>query len=417
MSFSNYWETALTWLFTVGLQMLIIIAMMVVALKGTDFVSRRISKLFKRGKEQTELRKRADTLTSVIRYILTVIVYGIGGMMLLQKINVNVGPLLAGAGVIGVAIGFGAQDLVKDLISGLYMLLEDQIRVGDVVEIAGKSGMVERVTLRMVVLRDQAGSVHYIRNAKIDTVKNMTKDFSFHVFDISVGYNEDADRVVEVIEELGTELQNDPAFSNDIIAPIEIFGLDKIGDTSLTIKGRIKTRPIKQWKVGREFNRRLKKRFVELGIAPPSTVQAVQMMPAVALEKEEKALEKMVEIEETTVEPASAVEVQTADGKFVDNAKNKPAVIIDPEVSRELAVNRIANKVSESTVVPAQQKNISKKTSVSLPALNAPQRQPQMVARNQQVGQTLRGEESDAVKATKTQVLPPVRESGQRRQG
>ncbi|MBX9694912.1 MAG: mechanosensitive ion channel family protein, partial [Cyanobacteria bacterium] len=295
MNLSNYWESAITWLFTVGLQMVIIVAMMVIALKGTDFVSKRVSKIFKRGKEQTELRKRADTLSSVIRYILTVIVYGIGGMMLLQKINVNVGPLLAGAGVIGVAIGFGAQDLVKDLISGLYILLEDQIRVGDVVEIAGKSGMVERVTLRTVVLRDQAGSVHYIRNAKIDTVKNMTKDFSFHVFEIPVGYNEDADRVVQILEELGAELEADPAYSDDIIAPIEIFGLDKIGDSSLTIKGRIKTRPIKQWKVGREFNRRLKKRFVELGIAPPSTVQAVQMMPAVPRVKEEKALQKVAE--------------------------------------------------------------------------------------------------------------------------
>jgi len=141
--------------------------------------------------------------------------------------------------------------------------------VGDVVQIAGKSGLVEKVNLRMIILRDLAGHVHYVRNGQIDTVTNMTKEFSFYVFDIGVAYREDTDQVVEVIKQVDEDLRQDPTLGRDILEPIEILGLDQFADSAVVIKARIKTKPIRQWAVGREFNRRLKKAFDERDIEIP----------------------------------------------------------------------------------------------------------------------------------------------------
>ena len=169
----------------------------------------------------------------------------------------------------GLAVGFGAQNLVADVISGFFILLEDQVRVGDVVELGGKGGLVEKVTLRMIILRDLGGNVHYIRNGKIDVVTNMTKEFSRYVFDIGVAYREDVDEVFQVVKKVDEELREDPEFKDAILQPIEVLGLDKFADSAVVIKARTTTKPIQQWRVGREFNRRLKKRFDELGIEIP----------------------------------------------------------------------------------------------------------------------------------------------------
>ena len=216
-----------------------------------------------------EYKKRADTLSAVIGYLITVTIIVIAAMMILPEIGIEIGPVLAAAGVLGVAVGFGAQHLVQDVISGFFILLDDEIRVGDVVEIAGKSGLVERLNLRMIVLRDVAGNVHYVRNGKIDIVTNMTKDFSRYVFDIGVAYREDVDEVIKVVRQVDEELRSDPEFAPDILEPIEILGLDQFADSAVIIKARTKTKPCKQWSVGREFNRRLKKKFDEKNIEIP----------------------------------------------------------------------------------------------------------------------------------------------------
>ena len=189
--------------------------------------------------------------------------------MILGEVGIEIGPIIAAAGVVGLAVGFGAQSLVKDIISGFFILLEDQIRVGDVVQIAGKGGLVEKVNLKMTILRDLAGNVHYVPNGTIDVVTNMTKDFSRYVFDIGVAYREDVDEVIEVIKQVDESLRNDPAFEKDILEPIEILGLDQFADSAVVIKARTTTKPIKQWSVAREFNRRLKKAFDEQDIEIP----------------------------------------------------------------------------------------------------------------------------------------------------
>ncbi|MCX7966204.1 MAG: mechanosensitive ion channel family protein, partial [Syntrophorhabdaceae bacterium] len=190
-------------------------------------------------------------------------------MMILKELGINIGPVLAAAGIVGLAVGFGAQSLVKDVIGGFFIILEDQIRVGDVVEIGGKSGLVEKIGLKTTVLRDLSGNVHFVPNGEIKVVTNMTKEYSRYVIDIGIAYKEDVDRVMEVIKEIDEELRNDPEFKDDIIAPIEILGLDQFASSSIIIKARTTTLPIKQWRVGREFNRRIKKRFDELGIEIP----------------------------------------------------------------------------------------------------------------------------------------------------
>jgi len=267
---SQYVERTVNWLVAHGPDILIILVLMYVGIRLSKVASSRMFAFLGRRKTMDEeYRKRADTLSAVISYLISATVITVAGLMILSELDIEIGPVLAAAGVVGVAVGFGAQHLVQDVISGFFILLDDQIRVGDVVQIADKGGLVERLNLRMVVLRDLAGNVHYVRNGKIDVVTNMTKDYSRYVFDIGVAYRENVDEVVRVVRQVDEELRSDPAFAPDILEPIEILGLDKFADSAIIIKARTKTKPIKQWNVGREFNRRLKKRFDELGIEIP----------------------------------------------------------------------------------------------------------------------------------------------------
>jgi len=171
--------------------------------------------------------------------------------------------------VVGLAIGFGAQTLVKDIITGIFILTEDQIAVGDVVRIGTHSGLVEQLTLRTIRLRDLAGNVHIIPFSEVTTVENMTKDFSRYVFEVGVAYREDTDEVAQVLYDIADELRADEVYGPLIVAPFEVMGVDSFGDNAVNIRARITTQPIQQWKVGREFNRRMKKRFDELGIEIP----------------------------------------------------------------------------------------------------------------------------------------------------
>lgn len=270
MDFTKYLQMVGDWALTSGLQIVLIMILMVIGLKVAELMASKLVQFIrKKEDDNAELQKRTDTLSSIIRYVLKIAIFIVAGMMILRELGIDIGPILATAGVVGLAVGFGAQKLVEDVISGFFILLEDQIRVGDVVNIAEKGGLVEKVTLRMVILRDLAGNVHYVRNGQINVVTNMTKEYSRYVFDIGVAYREDVDEVIDVIKEVDAELREDPGFKKDILAPIEILGLDKFDNSAVIIKARTMTKPIKQWNVGREFNKRLKKRFDERNIEIP----------------------------------------------------------------------------------------------------------------------------------------------------
>jgi small-conductance mechanosensitive channel len=269
MDFTNFLTMAKTWLVTTGIKIFLVIIITLIVMKVVRVVSSRLSVLFLKKKEDEESKKRANTLSSVIRNLLNVVVWVIALMTILGQLGIEIGPLLAAAGIVGIAIGFAGQSIVKDVIHGFFILLWDQIRVGDVVQTAGKGGLVENINLKMTVLRDLAGNVHFIPNGNIDVVTNMTKDYSRYVLDIGVAYREDVDEVMDVIKEIDEELRKDPQFKNDILEPVEILGLDKFADSAVMIKARIKTKPIQQWAVGREFNRRLKKKFDQRNIEIP----------------------------------------------------------------------------------------------------------------------------------------------------
>jgi moderate conductance mechanosensitive channel len=268
MELSHHLDVLTAWLLTSGSRILLIVILLLVGLKAASFVSIRLFSFPKKEKD-AEFKKRMETLSSVFRYVLVLGIFLVAFVMIIGELGVEIGPILAAAGIVGIAVGFGAQSLVQDVISGFFILLEDQIRVGDVVQIADKGGLVERINLRMTILRDLSGNVHYVRNGKIQVVTNMTKDFSRYVFDIGVAYREDVDHVMEVVREVDEELRNSPEYGEDILEPIEILGLDRFDDSAVIIRARTKTKPIKQWAVGREFNRRLKKRFDEEGIEIP----------------------------------------------------------------------------------------------------------------------------------------------------
>jgi len=216
-----------------------------------------------------EVEKRVSTLGRIFRKATTVVMASFGGMAVLSELGFDIKPVLAGAGIIGLAVGFGAQNLVRDIISGLFFIFENRIRVGDVAIINGTGGLVEQVNLRTVVLRGLDGTVHVFPNGGINSLSNMTYLYSYYLFDVGVAYKEDTDRVVAVLKELSEEMMRDENYGSAILEPLEILGVDKFDDSAVIIKARIKTIPIKQWFVGREMNRRMKKRFDELGIEIP----------------------------------------------------------------------------------------------------------------------------------------------------
>ena len=219
--------------------------------------------------DESEAEKRIDTLTGILLGAVRIVLYTVFIIMLLGKFGIDIGPLLASAGILGLAVGFGAQELVRDYISGFFILLEDQLRAGDVAIINGTGGLVENIGLRTISLRDLSGTVHIFQNGKISSLSNMTKAWSAMVFDIGVAYKENVDQVMEIMKQVGDELQNDEKFGPDIIEPIEVFGLDSFGDSALVIKARLKTKPIKQWTIGREYRRRLKIAFDAQNIEIP----------------------------------------------------------------------------------------------------------------------------------------------------
>ncbi len=213
--------------------------------------------------------RRVQTLVKLLRQVIVVVIWVMAVLMALDQVGVNVAPILAGAGVVGLAVGFGAQNLVRDVISGFFLILENQVRVGDVVTINGTEGHIEKITLRTLILRDVQGVVHVFPNGTITTLSNMTTGWSAYVADVGVAYKEDTDRVSDVIRAVAAEMRADPVLGPSMIEDAEVLGVDRFGDSAVVIKVRLKTVPLKQWEVGREFNRRLKKAFDREGIEMP----------------------------------------------------------------------------------------------------------------------------------------------------
>ncbi len=216
-----------------------------------------------------EKERRVKTITSLLKHIVYIFVFAVAGIMVLKELGLDIGPIIAGAGIVGLAISFGSQNLVRDVISGFFIIFEDQIRVGDIAQINGTSGTVEEINLRTMVIRDLEGTVHVFPNGVINQVANKSKGWSRYVIDLGIAYKENVDYVIEVLGKIGDELAKDEHFGTLILEPLEILGVDSFGDSDVVIKCMIKTHPLKQWEVGRELRRRIKNRFDELCIEIP----------------------------------------------------------------------------------------------------------------------------------------------------
>ncbi|ODU13350.1 MAG: mechanosensitive ion channel protein MscS [Thiobacillus sp. SCN 64-35] len=219
--------------------------------------------------DDPEQHKRLETLGRVFRYIAAVVIALITVMLALSELGISITPILASAGIVGLAVGFGAQSLVKDYFSGLFMLLENQIHQGDVVEVAGLSGLVEEVTLRHIRLRDYEGSVHFIPNGTVTTVTNRSRSYAYALVDIGVAYRENIEAVFDVIREVAAEMRADKTLGPLILDELDLAGVDAWADSAVTIRFRIKVQPLQQWTVKRAFLLRLKKEFDRLGIEIP----------------------------------------------------------------------------------------------------------------------------------------------------
>jgi small conductance mechanosensitive channel len=217
----------------------------------------------------TEQLKRAETLARACRYAVTVVVSAMAVMLILAELGVSIAPMLGAAGVVGLAVGFGAQSLIKDYFTGFFILLENQVRQDDVIEAAGKSGLVEEVTLRYVRLRDYDGVVHFVPNHLITTVSNMSRGFAQAVIDVGVAYREDVDEVLGLMHRVGEQLRRDEGFGPKILEELEIAGVEKWAESAVVLRCRFKVRPLEQWNVRREYLRRLKKAFDAHGIEIP----------------------------------------------------------------------------------------------------------------------------------------------------
>jgi small conductance mechanosensitive channel len=257
-----------------GFRILVALLIGYLAVRFLRVAMQHLEEMLVRASEKTEIvagatRKRVTTLIGLLLTLGQVAVWGIVGAISLAQIGLDVTPILAGAGIVGLAVGFGAQNPVRDVIGGFFLVLENQVRVGDVAVVNGTGGLVEAITFRTIVLRDLAGVVHVIPNGAITTLANMTKGWSAYVIDIGVAYKEDTDQVVEIMRNVAETLRKDPRFGPSILEEIEIFGVDDFKESEVTIKARLKTVPIQQWTVGREYRRRLKKAFDTRGIEIP----------------------------------------------------------------------------------------------------------------------------------------------------
>ena len=272
-------RTLSDWAFDSGLKVLLVLifafAVVRVVAVGVKRFEHDVN--FGTGLDAIERAKRARTLGSVLTNVTTFVVLVVAALMVLREFGIDISPALTGAGIIGVALGFGAQALVRDLIGGFFLILDNRVRVGDVVAINNIGGLVEDINLRTIILRDEEGTVHVIPNGAITTLANRSMNFSFYVVNLPLGYGEDTDRATAIVKRVADELQQDDAYKPFILEPLEVIGVDDFEPTAVRLKVRIKTAPLKQWFVGRELRRRLNRAFSEEGIEMFSPTRTVTL--------------------------------------------------------------------------------------------------------------------------------------------
>jgi moderate conductance mechanosensitive channel len=260
------------------LQLALIWLLAYLAMRAVGLIARRIELAVDDGDDSTfsEREQRGHTVAQLVRSVgrVTLLAFGV---LLTLNVFIDIGPILAGAGILGLAVSFGAQSLVKDVIAGFFYLGEGQFAVGDVIEVAGKTGVVERMTLRQVVLRDVHGTVHMVPNGQITTVSNMTRNWSRAVVEVGVGYGTAVDRALAVFRDEVTRFAQDPEWLSKFAGEPEIAGVSGFGENALTIRTLIRTQPGQQWAVGREFRRRIKNRLDQEGIELPLPQRTVHL--------------------------------------------------------------------------------------------------------------------------------------------
>jgi len=252
-----------------GVRILLILILAWVALAVVRRALRLLRMYLSRNAADLEYLKRIETLGRVFRYVAAVVIAIVAGTLILGELGISVAPILGAAGVVGLAVGFGAQSLIKDYFNGFFLLLENQVRTGDVIDAGGKAGLVEDITLRYTRMRDYDGNVHFVPNGLITTVTNKSRGYAQSVIDVRVAYREDVDEVFDLMRRVGAELRADPAMGPKLLDDLEIAGVEKWDDSAVVLRCRFKVQPLEQWGVRREYLRRLKRAFDEHGVEIP----------------------------------------------------------------------------------------------------------------------------------------------------
>jgi len=288
---AEFAEKILAWLITSGLRIVLVVVIAFITIKLLyrliDKLEARIAARSGAFESALETGRRLTTVRNLLKHLVFITILGIGAMIILRELGVDIAPIIAGAGIMGLAVSFGAQNLVRDIISGFFMIMEDQVRVGDVAVVNGTGGTVEEINFRTIVIRDIEGTVHVFPNGTVTQLANRSKGWARYVVDVSVSYKEDPDRVANVLKRVGEELAKDPLFGGFILDPIQILGVDNFGPNGYVVKSMIKTLPLKQWDVGRELRKRIKNKFEIEGIdlsSPPTSISVSQLPKATRLE-------------------------------------------------------------------------------------------------------------------------------------
>ncbi len=272
LAFNKIITDIVNWLLYDFTYILISLVVVIVLIWLLNAISRNLEKVILKRSDalhDKEAQKRVKTLMSIVRGIMRLILWAIFALILLKRIGIEIGPIIASAGIAGIAIGFGAQELIRDFLAGFFVLLDNQIRTDDIVVINGTTGVVEKIELRTIRLRDHSGVVHIFQHGKVNTLSNMTKEWSALVFEIGVAYKEDVDTVIAIMKSVGEDLEKDSRFSGNILEPISILGVEQFANSSIQLKVRIKTQTGEQWQTRREYMRRLKYAFDKKGIEIP----------------------------------------------------------------------------------------------------------------------------------------------------
>ena len=260
------------------LRILVIGLVAYLVIRAASAAARRLERNMRHGtRDGAERHKRAQTIGRIVQKTVSTVIATMAVLMVLRELNIDITPVLTGAGIAGLAVGFGAQTLVRDVLSGFFLIFEDQIRVGDVVVVNGQGGLVEEVNLRTLVLRDEKGAVHIFPNGEVKTLANLSRDFSYYVVTVAVAFDAEVDRAVEAMQEAAKVVLQDPDLSAHILEPLEVLGVDAFEPGQLVVKARIKTLPLKQWLVGRELRKQIARVFSERGIQMPTPHMTVRL--------------------------------------------------------------------------------------------------------------------------------------------